>query len=185
VRKQVSICSTLTAQLIGNSNCPQRIYTLVGADKHLGKLDPDGKIAWYKVSNDSWFKPIGILKNGNYLVYDEKNSPQKDDLTTMYAYDPDGNVVWSYDNQLLPNNQGTTVFIYQDGNILFGHERGISLMSSDGEIIWNINPEEPNQVEFTMWNIFPAPDDRIVAACVIKKSDTDSVIKLYSFGIDD
>jgi hypothetical protein len=157
---------------------------LVGTAEHLGKFDPDGNMIWYKVSKESWFKPIGLLNNGNYLVYDEKNSPQKDDLTTMYAYDPDGNVVWSYDNQLLPNNQGTTVFIYQDGNILFGHQRGISLMSSDGEIIWNINPEEPNPVEFRAWNIFPAPDDHIVAAGVIE-TDMDPVIKLYSFGIDD
>jgi hypothetical protein len=157
---------------------------LAGIDEHLGKIDPDGNIAWYKVSDDSWFKPIGVLSNKNYLVYDEKNAPN-DKLTTMYAYDSDGNVVWSYDKELLPNNHGTTVFIYQDGNILFGHKRGISLMSSDGEIIWNINPEEPNPVEFTMWNIFPASDDRIVAGCSIKKSDSDSEFKLYSFGIAD
>ena len=151
---------------------------LLGTYGNLGKIDFSGKLVWHKVSNNSSFMPLGVLKDGNYLVCETKM--QHDSLLAeiMCVYDPEGNIKWSHEFK----NSGyidPSIVIYQDGNILFGHKTGISLISPNLEVIWNLELLGADSKKILSWNIFPAPDGRIVAACWLV-SNHKSVVKIFS-----
>jgi outer membrane protein assembly factor BamB len=148
---------------------------LVGVFERLERIDLSGKLVWYEESDDNWFKPLGVLMDGNYLVCKSKKQP-----AVMCVYDTDGNLKWSHEFQI-SGYIDPSIVIYQDGNILFGHKTGISLISPDGELIWNLALVSDDSGNILNWNIFPAPDGRIVAACTILSPDN-NVVKIFSLG---
>jgi len=102
----------------------------------------------------------GITMNGNFLVAENYMNN-----TVLESWDQDGVRAWNVEVDY-PIEGEDDVIIYRDGNILFGHGQGLSLLSEDGEEIWTIENNEIGGragIRSGGWRLNPLPDGGLAA----------------------
>ena len=91
----------------------------------------DGEELW-KITGGE-YNASGYTPDGNFLVCGNYQNGM-----VLQCWDPGMNRLWHL-LTVYPFEGEDDVIIYRDGNILYGHGDGITLINSDGEEIWALN----------------------------------------------
>lgn len=135
---------------------------IFGGERFLAKINlSDGNIIW-KNTDGCNFQPCGITTNKEIvLVYRDKSNE-----SFLKVIDQNGNDAWK-GKYPCSRKFAEAVIIYKDNTVLFGHKEGLTLIDKKGKI-WEISTKElnlnPDDIFLNYWNLFPAPDNRIIAS---------------------
>jgi hypothetical protein len=159
-----------------------------GNNAHLQAIDINSGKIIFQYDDARAYRILGKTPDGNAIITsrfysntaNDNNVPQEANINII---NPEGRIVNS--NQITGwiSYGGSSLIIYEDGKILFGHENGLSLADEDG-LIWTLDKKYfgyPDSDYLYMWNLNPSSDGRIVVSFWAEGKENDGT-QIFSLG---
>ena len=166
--------------LVGGSDRRDMKAQLLAVDVETGEK-------LWEFNEECYYSPLGVTPAGNAVVYTSKG----DGVNYMALFiTKDGNIKSSV---ALPGEhvgRNFDLVIFNDGNCLFSHVKGLTLFNDTG-IIWSLTNKEfgfSEEYSFRDWSVNPSPDGRLVVFCTVRGDPQNAasktlpeITKIFSF----